>query len=73
MPASRRKESELSIRSEDENTSSLFHFTSKVRSMKHGIASRKLTPLEKKYLLAAEHGDIPTVTRYVLPPLSEHF
>ncbi|XP_037567454.2 transient-receptor-potential-like protein [Dermacentor silvarum] len=62
---SRRKESELSIRSEDENTSSLFHFTSKVRSMKHGIASRKLTPLEKKYLLAAEHGDIPTVNRIV--------
>ncbi|XP_049268143.1 transient-receptor-potential-like protein [Rhipicephalus sanguineus] len=60
---SRRKESELSIRSEDENTSSMFHFTSKVRSMKHGIASRKLTPLEKKYLLAAEHGDIPTVSR----------
>ncbi|XP_075738423.1 transient-receptor-potential-like protein [Rhipicephalus microplus] len=60
---SRRKASELSIRSEDENTSSMFHFTSKVRSMKHGIASRKLTPLEKKYLLAAEHGDIPTVSR----------
>ncbi|KAL1434873.1 hypothetical protein MTO96_001752 [Rhipicephalus appendiculatus] len=60
---SRRKESELSIRSEDENTSSMFHFTSKVRSMKHGIASRKLSPLEKKYLLAAEHGDIPTVSR----------
>ncbi|KAL3188500.1 hypothetical protein MRX96_003465 [Rhipicephalus microplus] len=58
-----RKASELSIRSEDENTSSMFHFTSKVRSMKHGIASRKLTPLEKKYLLAAEHGDIPTVSR----------
>ncbi|KAK8777751.1 hypothetical protein V5799_020907, partial [Amblyomma americanum] len=59
----RRKESEMSIRSEDENTSSMFHFTSKVRSMKHGIVTRKLHPLEKKYLLAAEHGDIPTVTR----------
>ncbi|KAK8779999.1 hypothetical protein V5799_018656 [Amblyomma americanum] len=54
----------MSIRSEDENTSSMFHFTSKVRSMKHGIVTRKLHPLEKKYLLAAEHGDIPTVTRY---------
>lgn len=54
----------MSIRSEDENASSMFHFTSKVRSMKHGIGCRKLQPLEKKFLLAAEHGDIPTVKRY---------
>ncbi|KAH9373927.1 hypothetical protein HPB48_001103 [Haemaphysalis longicornis] len=55
----------MSIRSEDENASSMFHFTSKVRSMKHGIGCRKLHPLEKKFLLAAEHGDIPTVKRIV--------
>ncbi|CAN8012441.1 unnamed protein product, partial [Ixodes pacificus] len=54
----------MSIISEDEKAPTMFHFTSKVRSLKHGPGGRKLHPLEKKYLLAAEHGDIPTVKRY---------
>ncbi|XP_040069320.1 transient-receptor-potential-like protein isoform X1 [Ixodes scapularis] len=57
------RDSNMSIISEDEKAPTMFHFTSKVRSLKHGPGGRKLHPLEKKYLLAAEHGDIPTVKR----------
>ncbi|XP_064481669.1 transient-receptor-potential-like protein isoform X2 [Ornithodoros turicata] len=48
---------------EDDTQVSMFHFTSKGRMLKHNTTSRKLHPLEKKYLLAAEHGDIPTVQK----------